>query len=409
MDHPTHIQGQDWLEASYVRKVVDALNIEEGAVRFVGGCVRNALLDVAVSDIDMATVHEPRKVIALLEAADLKAVPTGVDHGTITAVADGHPVEVTTLRSDVETHGRHATVAFTTDWEEDANRRDFTMNAIYADPDGTLYDPVGGIVDAVGQRVRFIGNPHDRIREDYLRILRFFRFNAQYGAGPCDEVGLAACIDERAGLDRLSGERIQAELFKLLVAKGAMPILRHMERGDILSHIIGEVSAFDVLTRLTMIEHTMALVPDAVRRLAALIVLNDKTVAAISERLRLSNAMTNRLRSLASPYEPFHPDADESIWKRQLYPMDPQVGIDRVVFTWAHHKGDAEAWKRLLTLAEVWERPNFPITGQDVMEAGVPSGPKVGEVLQALEEYWMAEDFTPDRAALLAQLKLVLG
>ena len=235
---PPNLAGADWLTRPQTRAVLAALAAKGFAARAVGGAVRNALLGRTVGDIDIATSARPEEVIAAARAAGLAAVPTGIDHGTVTVIADQVPYEVTTLRRDVATDGRHATVAFTDDWEADARRRDFTLNALYCDAEGQVFDPLGGYPDLVAQRVRFIGDAHERIREDYLRILRFFRFTAEYAAGPPDAAGLAACVSEREGLTRLSAERVRQELLRLLVAPRAAELVRAMQDYGILALVL---------------------------------------------------------------------------------------------------------------------------------------------------------------------------
>ena len=402
---PTSLPAQDWASEPYVQAVVVALEQDKGVVRFVGGCVRNALLGVPISDIDMATTHRPPKVIELLEKAGLKAVPTGLQHGTVTAVSEGRPIEVTTLRADVETYGRKAKVAFTQDWQQDAERRDFTMNAIYADPDGTLFDPVGGVEDAMAAHVRFIGNAGARIQEDYLRILRFFRFHAQYGNGEIDPTGLEACAGHVKGLDQLSGERIQAELFKLLEAPGVVNTLGVMAQQQILSAILSDIRGLEVFTRLTQIEENIARTPDAVLRLSALLPQDPTVIASLAHRLRLSNEASKRLAFLSAPWSPFDPHQDQKRQKRHLYWLSPQEGVDRVLLDWAMSgEGQSEAWATLAALALEWERPAFPVTGAHVMAAGVSKGPDVGQALDTLKQRWVESNFTLTKEDLLAGL-----
>ena len=267
--------------------------------RVVGGAVRNALLAEPIGEIDVATTALPTEVIRRAQAAGFKAVPTGIEHGTITVVVHGQPFEVTTLREDVETFGRHAKVAFGRDWKRDAERRDFTMNALSAARDGAVYDYVGGLADVAARRVRFIGDAAARIAEDYLRILRFFRFHAAYGEGAPDPAGLAACIAGRAGLDQLSRERVRAELLKLLLAKRAVPVIAAMAEAGLLDRVLGGVPLLASHAKMGTLEGTLGLAPDAMRRLAALAVSVVEDAERLRERLRLTNAESARCASMA--------------------------------------------------------------------------------------------------------------
>ncbi|HWA31138.1 MAG TPA: CCA tRNA nucleotidyltransferase, partial [Rhizomicrobium sp.] len=292
-----------WMTAPETRAVMEALAKDGGSARFVGGVVRNALLGRAVGDIDIATPLTPDDVTKTLEAAGLKAVPTGIEHGTVTAVSNGRPYEVTTLRRDVSTDGRRAVVAFTKDWAEDAQRRDFTMNALYANADGEVFDTVGGVADLKAGKVRFVGDPATRIREDYLRILRLFRFHAWYGKGEIDKAALKAAAENRAGLAQLSGERIAKEMLKLLAAEDPVPVLRSMAASAILGEILPGELNIARLERLVAIDASNFFAPDPVLRLAAL--LPDRAAAAneLADRWKLSNADRDRLADLCGATE----------------------------------------------------------------------------------------------------------
>jgi poly(A) polymerase len=403
------IAHASWLADEGARSLVAAL--ETGAhtpeLRFVGGCVRNTLLGLPAGDIDIATVHPPQRVMALAEKAGLKAVPTGVEHGTVTVIALGKPFEVTTLRRDVVTHGRHADVQFTDDWEGDARRRDFTMNAIYADASGALYDPVGGGADLEARRVRFIGDARARIREDFLRILRFFRFHAWYGRGPLDEAGLAACVAERAGLQQLSAERVQKELLRLLEAREPLDVLRSMSESGILASVLPEGRNFDALAALCVVEADYLFVADGVRRLAVFIEADGAGAVALADRLRLSNAAAERLlrlRKIAGEW--LAPEIPGAELRRLLYQEGIDSVVDRMIMSWAARGADVDVdlWEALLEIVKSYARPKFPLTGHDVMALGV-SGARVGEILAAVEAWWIGEDFAPGRAAVLARAK----
>ena len=286
---PPSLKDAAWLQQAETKRVFAALAGPGIETRAVGGAVRNTLLGLPVAEVDLATTALPETVIALARGADLKAVPTGIEHGTVTVVANGVPFEVTTLRRDVETFGRHATVAFTEDWQEDARRRDFTLNALYAGSDGELFDPLGGYADLAAGRVRFIGDAEARIKEDYLRILRFFRFNAYYGKGPLDAAGLAACVQLRAGLDQLSAERVAGELRKLLVAPQAVRAVEALFDYGLLTQLLGGVPRLLRFARLVAAEEALGLPPDAALRLAALAVFVKEDAERLAARLRLSN------------------------------------------------------------------------------------------------------------------------
>jgi tRNA nucleotidyltransferase/poly(A) polymerase len=376
-----------------------------GEARFVGGVVRNALLGKPVSDIDVATPHPPEKVRELLQAAGLKAVPTGIEHGTITAVVHGMPFEVTTLRRDVETDGRRAVVAFTTDWAEDAQRRDFTMNALYADLDGEVYDSVGGVADLEAGRVRFVGDPAARIREDYLRILRLFRFHAWYGQGPLDADALIAVEQEKAGIAKLSGERIAKEMLKLLEAASPVAVLVAMGETGVLAEVLPGAPDIMRLKCLASADVSAALPPDGILRLAALLP-HDKTVAqAVAKRWKLSNAHADRLLDLADAGETVTPYLSTRDVAKLLYKLGPERFRDRVRLAWAEAPQAFVQWRTFLASANEWQRPVFPLSGDDVMAAGVPKGPAVGQVLAEVESWWIENGFTADRAAVQNALR----
>jgi poly(A) polymerase len=386
--------------------VFAALTARGFGARAVGGAVRNALLGLGVSEVDIATTARPEEIIAAADAAGLKAVPTGLAHGTVTVVSRGQPYEVTTLRQDVEAHGRHATVAFTDNWSADARRRDFTLNALYCSADGEVFDPLSGYADLAARRVRFIGDAGQRIREDYLRILRFFRLTAAYGAGPPDPQGLAACVRERAGLAILSGERVSQELLRLFAAERGPELIWIMLDYGLLPRVLGLVPRPTLLTRLAAIEATLTLEPDAVLRLAALAVEIPEDAERLQERLRLSNDDAAKLVRASAATRRFDVSASESAAKVYLYSRGEAAYRERVLLTWAR-SGDTPAsgdWRLRFELPERWRAPRFPIGGADVMALGVPAGPRVGELLRTLESWWIAGDFTADEGTLRAKL-----
>jgi len=400
MQPTDRIIHQPWLAEAGATAVVAALTAGSATVRFVGGCVRDALLDRPVRDIDIAIDAPPETVIALLEAADLKAVPTGLDHGTVTAVAHGHPFEVTTLRRDVETFGRHATVAFTDDWLEDAKRRDFTINALYCDPDGTVYDPTGGLSDLDVGRVRFVGDATQRIEEDALRILRFFRFYAWFGHGDPDPEAMAACAARKSDMDRLSVERIRHEILRLLEAPDPMPALRAMASMALLDHILPEATHLDCLERLIEFGGT-----DPLLRLAALTDRRPGVLTGLAMRWKLSNADARRLRGMTAG-EVTLPTADDGpALRAQIYWLGGERLCDLAMLDSAHDGADRTALARV---AGDWEAPSFPVKGADVLALGVAPGEKVGRLLSVLERDWVAEDFAADRKMLLSRLRAMV-
>ena len=397
---------QFWMTAPETRKLMAALS--EG--RFVGGAVRNALSGWPVADIDIAVPMPPEETLRRLEIAGIKVVPTGLEHGTVTAIVNGHPFEITSLRRDVETDGRHAIVAFTDDWEEDAARRDFTMNALYASGEGEIFDYHGGIEDLIAGRVRFVGDAAARIREDYLRVLRLFRFHAWYGKGDMDAEALRAAADAKAGLAQLSGERIAKELLRLLECQNPVPALRLMAASGVLSALLPYALDLPRLEHLVQIEVENQFAPDPLLRLAALLPTDAEVAEAVSESLKLSGAEQARLEGLAATHEKIPAYLSAADVRRQLYRVGTPRFRDRVLLSWAGGpRGAAQIqWRLLLSIADGWEKPRFPLTGRDAMAAGVAEGPDVGRILAALESWWLAEDFLPDEAALREKLKTLI-
>jgi len=406
-DRPPRLAAADWLIRPETQAVFAALAAPGFAARAVGGAVRNALLGRPVVDVDIATPARPNDVIAAVRAAGLTAVPTGIDHGTVTVVANHIPYEVTTLREDVETHGRHATVAFTDDWAADARRRDFTINALYCGADGEVFDPLGGYRDLAARRVRFIGDAGERIREDYLRILRFFRFTAEYGVGPPDSQGLGACVRERAGLARLSAERIRQEMLRLLVAPRGPELVGWMLSYGLIVAVLGVAPRPILLGRLAELEGGLGLSPDPILRLAALAVEIPDDADRLRDRLRLSNEEHRRLASAGGRMPEIGPDSPELVAKSYLYAHGAARYRERVLLGWAQSGDppDSAAWRARIALPERWPPPRFPLGGADVMALGVPAGPRVGELLRTLEAWWIAGGFVADEGALHAKLR----
>lgn len=381
------LAGEDWLTRPETRAVIAALEAEGGAgcVRFVGGCVRNALLGQPVDDLDLATSLRPEQSMRALKSAGLKVVPTGLAHGTVTAVSGGRPYEITTLRRDVETDGRRAVVAFTDDWAEDAARRDFRLNALYADAEGTIFDPTGeGLADLEGRRIVFVGEAETRIREDYLRILRFFRFHAWYGRGEPDPEGLRASTELAGGVRTLSAERVSKELLKLLAAPDPRPAVRAMAEAGVLAEVLPEAGALDLLD--AMVERS----GDPVLRLSALLPPDEVVVAAAAGRLRLSNGQRDRLVAAVGEVPVGLTDREA---RALLYGVGREALRDRLRRAAASGAIGAEAVERLERLAEGWTRPRMPVGGKDVAAAGLPAGPGTGKVLKVFEDSWIADDF----------------
>lgn len=388
------IDPPGWMTAPSATAVLGAIARAGGTARFVGGCVRDALLGRKVIDVDIATDLAPQAVMAALNAADLKAVPTGIAHGTVTAVADHRPYEITTLRRDVETFGRHARVEFTDDWAADAARRDFTINALYADADGTIYDPTGGLADLEQRKVRFVGEPAQRIEEDALRILRFFRFHAHYGKGEPDMAGLDACAAAAAKIDNLSAERIAQEMRKLLKADTAPQTVWLMATRGILTHVSPLLTRFGRLERLVAIERELG-EAEPMRRFAALLPTEAEAALALAERLKLS--VKERERLVAMTDLPTPPVTA----RIERYRRGAEGFRDAVLLAGA----DGAPWRELLDDVAGWTPPTFPLRGADLVKLGLEPGPAVGELLERLEREWIAGDFKPGRTGMLARAK----
>lgn len=392
----------EWMAAAETRAVLDALGAEGGEARFVGGAVRDALLGRAVTDIDIGTPTPPARAMALLERAGLRALPTGIEHGTVTALAGGKRYEITTLRRDLRTDGRHAEVAFTDDWRADAARRDFTINAMSCAPDGMLYDYFSGRRDLAAGRVRFVGTPATRIAEDRLRLLRFFRFHAWYGRGAPDAVALVACAAAVHTLGALSGERVRGEMTKLLAAADPAPSLAAMGETRVLAAILPEAPGTALLARLVAVEAEAGFAADPIRRLGAL-VLNAAAAEAVTARWRLTGAEGARLAALAAPAVALAPSLDRRAQRRALYRIGRARFLDLALLSWAA-RGEGEAFRTMLEIADAWEEPRLPVRGADVLALGIEAGPEVGRLLADVEAWWVAQDFAPDRAAALARL-----
>ncbi|PKR87304.1 CCA tRNA nucleotidyltransferase [Pleomorphomonas diazotrophica] len=384
MSPPASIAGAPFLDDPAFRRVIAAVEQEGDRARVVGGAVRNTLIGVPVDDVDIATTAPPAEVAARAAAAGLKAVPTGIEHGTVTVVSSGRPFEVTTLRADLETDGRRAVVAFTRDWAGDAARRDFTMNAIYADADGTLYDPVDGIADALAGRVRFIGDPSDRIEEDYLRILRFFRFHARYGHGQLDAAGLEAAVRLKDGLDRLSRERIGAEMRKLVTAVGAVPALAVMDETGILGRILpggGTMARFSAVVDLSA---QLGLPLGLEARLAAL--ANDRS--ALAGALRLSGREDKRLGAIVEWSGELAQHMDAPTVRLAVIRAGNDVTV--VALLLAAFELGRDPGGDLVSLARDFHPPKSPVTAARLLAEGYVPGPALGAELRRREAAWIA-------------------
>jgi len=400
------LKNRSWIDAATTAKVIAALDAGGIDFRFVGGAVRDGLLGRPVSDIDLATPSRPEAVIQAIESGGLKAVATGLKHGTVTAVADRHPFEITTLRRDVETDGRHAVVAFTDDWREDAARRDFTMNALYADRDGQVTDCFGGEADALAGRVRFIGDAQARIAEDALRILRFFRFHAHYGQGGLDAEGLAAATKLAGMIDRLSGERIRAEVFKTLRAADPAPVWQAMIDAGVMAHVIPEANRVSDLSNMIALEGGLGLPPDPLRRLAALTGPPSAGLAStLKDRLRLSNQDGDHFAAFAGQQDRLR-RLGRRKFGQALYGAQPEWLRDAAILSSVEiGQPDPATLADLAGFIATWAEPRFPLTGADLQEAGIKPGPEMGRLLADLEDWWIGRDFVPDRAACLAKLR----
>ena len=402
------IAPQPWMQERPTRALLDALAKADIAARFVGGCVRDALLGLPIADIDLATPARPELVAAALAAAGIKTVPTGIAHGTLTAVVPPRHFEITTLRRDVETDGRHARVAFDADWAADAARRDFTINAIYLDRDGTVHDPVGGQADLKARHVRFVGEPATRIAEDVLRVLRYYRFAARFGgiAGTQggDAAARAACRAAVPLLSQLSAERVAQELLRLLAAADPAPVLRMMAADGVLAAVLPEATRLDRLARLIGLEPPWTPAPEPLRRLAALVALDRAAAIAMAERLRLAKKARDRLAGMMPPWR-LDPAGDRRAQRHALYRLGAERYRDLALLVAAEGAIDEARLGEWLALAAAWKPPRFPLAGHDVTALGIPPGPRVGRLLGAVRGWWEAGDFTADRAACLQRLR----
>ncbi len=382
-----------WLKEPSLQRVFAIVAGAGGEARVAGGAVRNALLGDTIGDIDIATTLQPQEIITAFKAAGLSVHPTGIEHGTVTVVVDRKPYEITTLRRDVETDGRRAVVAFTDNWKEDALRRDFTINALYCDAAGKIHDYVDGYADIQRKRIIFVGTPAARIREDNLRILRFFRFLAAYEKMTADPASLAACVRLKKGLLGLSAERIAREMFKLLEGPKAVPVLKLMAKHKVLKLIVPHTDEFRAIGRLP---------PDPLLRSFALA----KKPESLREAWRLSNNQAKRIDSLLQG-PTLTPKLRENEQQKLLYAIGSEAWRDSVHLAWAKSRASLtdKEWLRMLNLPARWGAPRFPVSGQDLIDVGFPSGPDLGRELKRLEDYWIGTDFKSTKDELLESIK----
>ena len=412
---------QAWMTQSPTRRVVAALTTEGAEVRFIGGCVRDAILQRQVRDIDLALALPPDAVMRLLTAAGIKVIPTGVDHGTVTALIEGVPFEITTLRIDVETDGRRAKVAFTDDWVADAARRDFTINAMSCTPDGSVYDYFDGLRDLGQGRIRFVGDARARISEDVLRLLRFFRFYAHYGKPPPDGDALAACREWADKVTLLSGERVRIEILRTLLAPNPNDAFEFMRTHHVLEHVLPEASEPGRLRQMAWLELS-GLPPgtvsvDAIRRLAALVRTSAEGATQLGERLRLSNRERERLVALAAPVFCPEPDAPPLELQHALHRLGRETVIDLILLAWAAERARVgvsrpvrtQAWQAMLDRARAWVANPFPLRGRDAVAAGIAHGPDIGRLMAEVEAWWAEDGYTADREACLARMRALIA
>lgn len=394
-----------WINAPHHTRIFEVLGEEN--VRFIGGCVRDALLGRTIQDVDMATRLTPQEVITRFKKAGIKTVPAGIKHGTVTVVIDRIPVEITTLRSDIECHGRHAQVQFTHSWEEDAKRRDFTLNALSCDRQGNIYDYTHGQRDLQQGILQFIGDAATRCKEDYLRILRYFRFFATLGFEKLNDAALTACQQEKAGIEQLSGERIQHEMFKLLTAPTALIALKLMEKTGVLAMVGLNPKSLYALGHLEAIELAVKSLPQPITRLALLCRLSQwmpHQLDAFAKRWKLSNLHKQQLHVLCFPAQDVTPSMDETTHHAVMRDIGKEAYLALLMIHWAMENDNAQdaAYLTLYKQMHAWEVPHFPLQGKDLLAAGIPAGKTMGKLLKAAEDYWESHDYAPSKEALLA-------
>ncbi len=409
---PPRLGDRDWFRDGRIGRIFDLLSGDGGEARIVGGAVRDALLGVPVKEVDFATTLRPEVVTARAEAAGLRAVPTGFEHGTVTLVVEGRPFEITTLRSDVETDGRHAVVAFGDDWLEDARRRDFTLNTLMVDSAGVVHDPLGGYDDLRAGLVRFVGDPDARIAEDRLRILRLFRFQAWYGRRPLPEGHLEAVARARRGVTDLSVERIGNEMRRLVLAPGAATALIDMQETGVLPLVLAGVGYLSAFGRMVAFEQAAdepatltRRLATLTRRLAALSQRVSEDVDRVGARLALSRAEQRACLAAVEAASDVRDVSSADSLRRHLFAHGREALRDGLALAAAWSGGRTDVHRRLFEAAEHEAVPVFPLAGRDVVACGVPPGPTVGAMLDALRSWWIARDFEPDEEALRSRLQ----
>ena len=408
MEPAFSIKPQPWMTQHQTVSVLDALHSGSQPARFVGGCVRDSILGKPVKDYDIATPELPKRIIQLTEKAGLRAIPTGIEHGTITVVSGGIAFEITTLREDVKTFGRHAEVVFTEDWEKDAARRDLTLNALYCDADGTVYDPINGLPDLQKGLIKFIGDPRVRIAEDVLRILRYFRFFAYYGKLPGDRNSLSACGDFSIQLGKLSANRVWREFSKILAAPDPTHTMKLMSQVGVLENILFSKIQLDCLESLIFSEKKYAKInPDSIRRLVAMTHLDEPSVKSLSKRLNLPGFDRNRLMGLATPAVLPDVESDDKENRKILFQLGENIFRDLVLL------GSASSpqfdWSKLMSLPDRLPIPPFPISGKDLIQHGIPEGQEIGKILETVKIWWANGGFSSDREMCLKKIKELVG
>ncbi|MGQ0527094.1 MAG: CCA tRNA nucleotidyltransferase [Alphaproteobacteria bacterium] len=397
MEATRTIQVPDWMKTPEVRRVMSVLNEGGGAqARFVGGCVRNELLGLEVTDLDIATLWTPGEVTPKLEEAGIKVVPTGIDYGTITAVVDGKAFEITTLRKDVETDGRRAVVAYSKDWREDAQRRDFTMNTLLGDMEGHIYDPTGrGLADLAARRVIFVGDPAQRIAEDYLRILRFFRFHARYGKEAPDEAALRACGAAADKINMLSAERVSQEWFKILSVDDPVDSLLLMFENNILKYLIESKYQPELLRKVCSLqkEHDQC-------SLGARLWILGKI---FDNKIIVLKALQRELESISQVIS-LPVMRDDHAIRVAVYKAGRATAAQGLLIEVAQDKIPEKTLAKALEITRGWEIPKMPVSGEDLKKAGIAEGPELGQKLAAIESWWIEQDFKPGRTECLERI-----
>ncbi|MBT3304922.1 MAG: CCA tRNA nucleotidyltransferase [Rhodospirillaceae bacterium] len=415
------LDPQDWMVAPETIAVMKALMADGHEARFVGGCVRDGILKRPVTDVDIATPETPERVMELMATAGIKAIPTGIDHGTITVVAGSRHYEVTTLRVDTESHGRHATVDFTEDWLIDAQRRDFTINTLSSNIDGDVFDLLGGMDDLGNRWVRFVGVARERVEEDILRLLRYFRFYATFGNPPPDKDALAACRLLAPRLKELSSERVRDELLRILDAPHPADTIVLMNGERVLEHCLPEAVDFGRLRMMSWMETTAIKVetvtPDTLRRLASLLEVDPDGHGELAQRLRLSNHQRERLNIMTRDDFSASPEASEKEIRAALQQTGAESVRDRALLAWAgemaenprHPSKRTDAWLGVIKIIDDWKPKTLPVKGSDALDLGLQPGERVGEVLKGVEDWWRDGDFQADRDACLEKLKNIIN